>query len=258
MHVTIIGAKGFVGSAFARLLQSSSDVKLTCVTRENFDSHSSAHSDVVIDTSCNSKKYLAEENPAAEFELSVVHCLKTLQRFPAALQVHISSVDVYSDLTSPATTHEDSPIDLAIVSNYGLHKLLAEQLVRHYAPRWLILRLAGMVGTGLRKNPVFDICHGQPLRVHPDSRYQYMSTDDVARIAWELVTRNISGEIFNICADGTITMREIAKLAGRELNLSLAASRDASRIVEASNGKIHKLFQIPKTYETIKQFVCET
>ena len=255
MRVTLIGANGFVGSAFTRLLQSRPDVQLVRVTRENFDSIPAAPSDIVIEAACNSKKFLAAENPAAEFELSVTHRLKTLLRFPAVLHVHVSSVDVYGDLTSPATTREDSPVDFSKISRYGFHKLLAEQLVRHYAPRWLILRLAGMVGPGLRKNPVFDILNGLPLRVHPDSRYQYMPTDDVARIAWSLIERNAAGEIYNVCGDGTVTMREIARLAGQKLNLSDLPQNSTSRIVEASNEKIRKLFSIPKTADSICAFV---
>lgn len=255
MRVTLIGANGFVGSAFARLLQARPDVQLVRVTRGNFDSVPAAPSDIVIEAACNSKKFLAAENPAAEFELSVTHRLKTLLRFPAVLQVHVSSVDVYGDLTSPATTREDSPVDFSKISRYGFHKLLAEQLVRHYAPRWLILRLAGMVGPGLRKNPVFDILNGLPLRVHPDSRYQYVPTDDVARIAWSLIERNAAGEIYNVCGDGTVTMREIARLAGRELNLSDLPQNSTPRIVEASNDKIRKLFSIPKTADSICAFV---
>lgn len=255
MRVTVIGAKGFVGSAFVRLLQSRPNVELVCVTRENFDSLPTAPGDIVIEAACNPKKFLATENPLADFEASVTHRLKTLLRFPADLQAHISSVDVYGDLTSPATTSEDSPIDLAATSRYGLHKLLAEELVRHYAPHWLILRLAGMVGPELRKNPVFDILNSQPLRIHPDSRYQYMLTDEVARIVWKLIERGAVGEIFNICGNGTITMREIATLAGRKLNLS-ALPRDATpRIVEASNEKIRRLFPIPKTADVVWGFV---
>lgn len=255
MRVTVIGANGLVGSAFVRFLQTRPDIELIRVTRENFDSLPVAHSDVVIEAACNSKKYLADQDPLAEFEASVTHRLRSLQRFPAGLQLHISSVDVYSDLNSPATTREEAPIDLARVSTYGLHKLLAEQLVRHYAPRWLIFRLAGMVGPGLRKNPVFDILNGFQLRIHPDSRYQYMLTDDVARISWSLVERKSANEIFNLCGDGVVTMREIAESAGRPLDCSTLPPDAQPRIVEASNEKIRSRFPIPRTADTIRQFV---
>jgi nucleoside-diphosphate-sugar epimerase len=255
MRVTIIGANGFVGSAFVRLLQRRTDVELLCVSRQNFDSLPATGSDVVIEAACNSKKYLADQDPVAEFEASVTHRLKTLQKFPADLQVHISSVDVYSDLSSPATTRENSPIDLARISRYGFHKLLAEQLVQHYAPRWLVLRLAGMVGPGLRKNPVYDILNGVPLRIHPDSRYQYMPTDEVAHLAWQLVESGRTGEVFNLCGAGLISMREIARLAGREINCSSLPNAAPPRIVEASNEKLARLFPLPETAQTIRNFV---
>jgi nucleoside-diphosphate-sugar epimerase len=255
MRVTIIGAEGFVGSAFARLLQSRADVELACVTRGNYDQFAGQHSDVVIEAACNSRKFLADENPAAEFEASVTHRLKTLLQFPATLHVHISSVDVYSDLTSPKTTGEDSVINLQTTSRYGVHKYLAEQLVQHYAQRWLILRLAGMVGPGLRKNPVFDILNGRPLRVHPDSRYQYMNTDDVARIGWGLVEKETAGAIFNVCGAGVISMQEISKIAGKEMDLSAVPSDARPRIVEADNSKLGRLFELPKTTETVRHFL---
>lgn len=254
MRVTLIGANGFVGSAFARLLANKPGVELVPVTRQNYSTHAGRKSAVVIEAACNSKKFLSEENPLADFQASVEHRLKTLLDFPADFHLHISSVDVYSDLGTPATTREDSPIDHAKVSHYGAHKLLAEQLVRHYASKWLILRLAGMVGPGLRKNPVFDILNGQPLRIHPDSRYQYMPTDDVAAIAWQLVERGITGEVFNVCGDGVVTMHEIARLAGKKLNLSALTPTMTPRIAEASNEKIRRLHAVTSTSASLARF----
>lgn len=254
MRVTVIGAEGFVGSAFVRLLKSRADIELACVTRSNYGQFAGKLSDVVIEAACNSKKFIADENPVAEFEASVTHRLNTLLQFPAQLHVHISSVDVYNDLTSPETTREDSIVDLRQTSRYGFHKYLAEQLVQHYAQRWLILRLAGMVGSGLRKNPVFDIVNDLPLRVHPDSRYQYMNTDDVARIGWGLVEKETHGEIFNVCGAGLISMREIAIIAGKKISSGLAKA-SAPRIVEADNGKLGRVFEVPKTVESVRSFL---
>jgi nucleoside-diphosphate-sugar epimerase len=254
-RVILVGANGFVGSAFARLLQSRPDVELICVTRQNFHSLPAMHGDVVIEAAANSKKFLAEENPAGEFEASVTHCLRSLLKFSGDVRVHISSVDVYSDLTSLEATRETAAINLKGISHYGFHKRLAEHLVQHYADRWLILRLAGMIGPGIRKNPVFDILNGLPLRIHPESRYQYMSTDDVARIAWELVEKNLSNDVYNICGTGLITIREIGQFAGSKLNLSELSPAAVPRRVEANNEKIQRLFSVPNTTDTIRKFI---
>src|SRR5581483_9818808 len=107
MRVTLIGAEGFVGSAFARNLPRRG-VELITVSRSTYAEHVGSPSDVVIEAACNSLKFLAENRPFDEFDLSVSHRLRTLRDFPAGLHVHISSVDVYNDLSSPATTRETS------------------------------------------------------------------------------------------------------------------------------------------------------
>ena len=134
-------------------------------------------------------------------------------------------------------------------------RLYGRRDVRHYAKHWLILRLAGMIGLGLRKNPVFDILHNQPLRIHPDSQFQYMNTDDVARLGWELFESGAASEIFNICGDGVIAMREIARLAGRELNRSALKADATPRIVEASNDKLKRRTTVPLSQATVERFV---
>jgi nucleoside-diphosphate-sugar epimerase len=255
MRVTLIGAQGFVGSAFARFLKSRKGIELTEVTRQNYVRLSAAKCDIVIDAAGNSLKFLADREPKKEFDGSVAHRLRTLFDFPAEFHLHISSVDVYSDLTAQESTREDSPIDHARTSHYGLHKLLAEQLVQHYAKHWLIVRLAGMVGPGLKKNPVFDILNGHPLRISPDSQYQFMHTDDMARVVWSLFEAGAAGEIFNVCGEGLISPREIAALAGRKLNLELLLAHEQPRVVNVSLDKIKRWVALTKTAETINEFV---
>jgi nucleoside-diphosphate-sugar epimerase len=254
MDITIIGAKGFVGSALVRYF-SKKDYKTKLVTRESYSKLIGERSDVVIDASGNSKKYLAEDDPVKEFNFSVQHRLKTLFDFPADLHIHISSVDVYNDLSSHATTSEGKIIDPSLSSNYGFHKMIAEQIIQHYSNRWLIIRLAGMVGKGLRKNPVYDILNGLPIRIHPDSQYQFMNTDDVARIVCGLLEKNIHGEIFNVCGDGLVSPHQIASFADKAIDLSLIDVNESKRIVDISIDKIKKYFKMPKSVETIKSFI---
>ena len=253
-RVVVIGAHGFVGSAFVRYLKQF-PIELIEVTRQNYPERASCQADVVIQASCNSRKYLADDDPVAELDLSVAHCLRTLRSFPAPLHVHISSADVYADLANPGATTEDSPIDLAKISNYGLHKLLAEELVRHYADCWLIVRLAGMLGPGLRKNPVFDILNNQPLRIHPDSRYQFASTDVVAERVWRLVVGGEVKQVFNLCGRGMASPRQIAELASRKLDLSFLDANAQPRVVDINIHKASRCFEMPATIDTVRAFI---
>jgi nucleoside-diphosphate-sugar epimerase len=253
--VTVIGARGFVGSALVRAF---TDVgyDVRAITRDNYASMSGQISDVVVDASGNSVKYFADRDPVAEFDGSVAHRLRTLMDFPATLQVHISSVDVYADLTSPAATREDIPFAGGRPSNYGLHKRISENLVQHYSERWLIVRLAGMVGPGLRKNPVFDITTGNPLRIHPDSQYQFMPTDSAAATVRALVERDLQNDIVNVCGSGLISPQTIARLAALPLNLSELPADAQPRIVHVSIEKVEQFVAMPQSEESVRAYIA--
>jgi nucleoside-diphosphate-sugar epimerase len=253
--VTVVGANGFVGSAFVRVLEGRSSVEIRRVTRETYRDFTGVSSDVVVDASGNSRKTLSDKNPLEDFNLSVAHRLQTLRDFPAGLCVHISSVDVYDNLSSPETTAESTSVELARQSHYGFHKLLAEEIVQHYAPRWLILRLAGMVGPGLWKNPVFDILHGHPLYIHPDSKYQFMLTDRVAAVAMQLIDANVSEEVFNVCGEGVISPREIAEIAGLPVTLSEEARLSSPRVVDVSVKKLGRMVKLEPTRQCMESFL---
>jgi nucleoside-diphosphate-sugar epimerase len=244
-----------VGSAFARHL-ARLPVELIEVTRQNYQAQAGKASAIVIEAACNSKKFLADTDPVLDLDLSVAHRSRTLRDFPADVHLHISSVDVYDNLSDPDATREESPIDLARTSHYGLHKLMAEQLVRHHAKRWLIIRLAGMVGAGLRKNPVFDILNRRPLRIHPDSQYQFMSTDEVASDVWRLVEGGCQNEVFNLCGRGVISPRDIAKIAVRDLDLTCLDETQKPRIVNINIEKVSRVFEVGSTENAIRAFVA--
>jgi nucleoside-diphosphate-sugar epimerase len=211
--IYILGGAGFVGSAYARLL-GELDVPFTVVTRANYESLRGGACSVLINANGNSKKFLATRDPLWDFDASVRSVAASLQDFKAARYVFLSSGDVYHDPSSAVTTREDQPVDLSRVSRYGLHKYLAEQLVRAGHPDWLVVRMGGFVGPGLKKNAIFDMLCGDPVWLSPASALQFISTDAAARLVWGLVRADVRREVVNLGAEGLLHLGAFHRAIG--------------------------------------------
>ncbi len=253
MNIFVLGGQGFVGSAMVRAAARQGHA-VTAITRQNRPEWVGRPCDLLVDANGNSKKFLAQREPVRDFDASVASVLHSLLDFPCQRYVYISSIDVYPRVDDRRFNRETANIRAERVSRYGLHKFLAEQLVRQFAPRWLICRLGGMVGAGLWKNSVFDILNDRPLWVHTDSQYQYINTDDVARIILTLVRRQAENDIFNLCGEGCISLAEVAALAGKPV-LRYAVDSPPVERFDVNLGKLRSLVSLPRTEATIRTFV---
>lgn len=206
-----MGGHGFVGSAVVRAA-SRHGWTPTPAGKSELSGLKGKRWDLVINANGNSKKFLSDRDPNLDFDLSVQSVAHSLHDFPHDRYVFLSTVDVYPDKSNPANNHEDAVIEPGKLSRYGHHKWLAEELVRFNSPNSLIIRMAGFVGPGLKKNPIYDLLTGSPLRVHPDSAYQYQHTDDMADLLFSLIERKNDGGIYNIAGDGLITLRDVAAM----------------------------------------------
>jgi nucleoside-diphosphate-sugar epimerase len=250
--IFILGGKGFLGSALIRYCQGQK-WDYAAIDQEEYSAFDGASCDLLINANGNSRKFLASQNPVDDFDLNVRSVRRTLEDFRFGAYVYFSSADVYPDSGSPMATREDQFIDPACQSPYGFHKYLSEQCVRHKAAEWLILRLSGFVGPGLRKNPIHDILSDHPLWVSPDSEFQYLHTRDLARIVFELaLDRGIRREVLNVGARGVISTQEAARLAGKHLNVREGSPRVRC---ELALEKLGRHCAIPQTVETIRDFV---
>jgi len=249
--IFLIGGKGFVGSALARVCAAQGR-EFAIIELDNYAEFAGRSCDILINANGNSKKFLAQQNPLAEFDASVRSVRASLVDFSCRHYVHISTCDVYPDCSTPANTQEGQALEVACQSAYGFHKYLAEQCVRHAAPSWLIFRMGGFVGPGLRKNPIYDILHGGPLWLQPDSALQFLPTDSMAQIILELIDRRIEGEIFNLCGRGVISLREVMQLAG--VDVPVQPGSPCVRY-EVSIEKISQLINIPETTASVAAFV---
>jgi nucleoside-diphosphate-sugar epimerase len=249
----VLGGKGFVGSALAAEA-TERGYQTLIVDRDEYEQTVGTQCDLLVNANGNSKKFLARENPRLEFDLSVRSVERSLHDFKAARYVHLSTMDIYPDVSDPALNREDIPIEIARQSPYGFHKYLAEQLVRHDAARWTIFRMAGFVGKGLWKNAIYDLLHGQPLRVSPDSEYQYLNTRDLARIVFSVVEQGGEKSVFNITGDGVVSLRSIAaQIPGSTLDP--AWDRLPRERYELNLDRLRSLVRIPRTEETIRDFL---
>jgi len=246
----VVGAKGFVGSAVLDVL--SQHDACTGIDVDNYEQCKGQPCDVLVNVNGNSKKFLAADDPALEFDLSVRSVVRSIFDFPARRYVYISTVDVYTDFSEPARTAEDTQLCTARQSPYGFHKWLAEQYVQKHAPDWLIFRLGGMVGPGLRKGPVYDLMHDVPLRVHLDSRYQYIPTRTVGEVIAALLQAGVTREIFNVCGTGTVSLRQVRGWLGKGGNDNAALE---CQHYEINNQKLCARFPVPETEDTVKEFL---
>ncbi|MEM3362646.1 MAG: NAD(P)-dependent oxidoreductase [Candidatus Bilamarchaeaceae archaeon] len=177
------------------------------INRDNYSSLFGQYFDVFINANGNSKKLLAAREPKLDFEMNVQTTLNTLFDFKIRKYVYLSSVDVYNDVSNPLNNYEDVIIKPELLSNYGFDKYLGELLVKKYAQNWLILRLGGMIGEGLKKNPIYDIIYLKKLFINPKSQFQFINTAVVAKIIEKLLMKN--KEVFNVCGKGAIMLDEL-------------------------------------------------
>ena len=249
--IFILGGRGLVGSAFVRQCQAAGE-PYTILDRQNYKDYAGSSCDVFVNANGNSSKPLAKTDPLKDFSASVASVRASLVDFRAERYVHLSSCDVYPDCSLPEYTREEQNLEPASQSPYGFHKFLAEQCIRHAAKEWLIFRLGGLVGPGLKKNAIFDILHGGPLWLDPGSALQFLRTDSAAAIALDLARKGVSRQIFNLCGNGLIALREVMDMAGYQVPVN-----PGSPLVryDVSIEKLSRVTQVPETRLSVAQFV---
>jgi nucleoside-diphosphate-sugar epimerase len=252
VKVFILGGKGFIGSAFVRFCEKE-EIDYDCIDLDNYEVFKGRECDILINAAGNSKKYLSNERPVKDFRFSLEALLSSFFDLSFGKYVYLSSIDVYTDHEDPTRNREDSVIDIGEISNYGFHKYLGEKMVMHYISEWLIIRLGGVLGPGLKKNPVFDLIHDIPLRVDEESEYQYLSTDYLAELVFGLLEQEKWGEIFNICGNGTIPLREIRSWLKKPPRYQ--GDNPSREIYNVSNEKISRFFPMPASREVVRNFV---
>lgn len=252
LNVGIIGYRGFVGSAFFEVFSSDKKYEVLGIEKDNYNAALGTKFHLLINANGNSSKPLADKDPSLDFEMNASNTLRFLHDFPCEHYVHISTVEVYPERGSSHTNHEDCPINPSLLSNYGASKYLSEQIAKKFSKSCLILRLAGMVGKGIKKGPAYDILALQKLFVSPKCKYHYLNTAEVAKIAKSLCEKNKWNETYNLVGKGSIKLSEFAKLAGANLR----ETGEAVTVLNISTSKLERELAVPTTLSTAKDFIA--
>tara|TARA_A100001015_G_scaffold283392_1_gene348646 strand:+ start:5911 stop:6663 length:753 start_codon:yes stop_codon:yes gene_type:complete len=126
--------------------------------------------DLVVCSGMRAEKWIANKYPNKDLEnlTSIKSNLKTIS---ADLIILISTVDVFAN---PIDVDEDTMIDTTNLETYGLNRYDLENFVKKNFNKYLIVRLAGLVGKNLKKNFLFDLKNNNNLdQFNSESTFQF-------------------------------------------------------------------------------------
>lgn len=214
--IFIVGGWGLTGSAVMRHCEANG-FEYRILRRDNYQNYLGKKCDVLVYANGNALKWKANENPHFDFHASLATTAEYVHNIRYGKYIHFSTVDVYSDKASLEGTSEDATINPVELDFYGFHKFMAEEYVRKFIPDdHLILRLPGLVGPGLQKNPVYDFLNAEKkVMISADSILNFIHTDVIAQTLFQLLNSGVTGT-YNVASSDSIRIGDIASLTGVE------------------------------------------
>ncbi|KPC50404.1 NAD(P)-dependent oxidoreductase [Amantichitinum ursilacus] len=153
-NAALIGSSGFVGQTLSKQTHFSHHYRSTNIG--NIDGGSF---DTVVCSAAPAQKWIANREPAADRK-NIDGLIAHLSTIQCKTFILISTVDVFK---TPVGIDEDTPVDENDLHAYGLNRRYLEKFVESHFDNYLIVRLPGLVGPGLRKNVIFDFLNDNNL-----------------------------------------------------------------------------------------------
>ncbi len=254
--IYVIGKTGLVGSAICTHFDRRK-IPHQGINRENYREFVGGEVDYLINANGSGFKSQANTNPRLDFEKNVASTVNYIFDFKYKLFVHISSIDVYPEAQSLEKTKEDHAIEIEKLIPYGFHKYLAELTVRRYCPRWLILRLGGLVGANLKKNPIYDWTHDKPFLISKESRLTFIHTATIAQIVEQLIQKNVTNEIINVCSSDSIKLRDLSGIHDFKIAEAVGSGNLPVQDYNINVSKLQKFFPVGPSREYIEKYLQE-
>lgn len=152
----IIGYSGFVGSTLLKQKDFEGQFRSTNISEVGEKAYHT-----LVCAGAPAQKWIANKDPEADRE-KIDGLIEHLKQVKCETFVLISTVDVFG---SPVGVNEETPVVEEGLHAYGLNRRRLEKFVESHFPNYLIVRLPGLVGPGLRKNVIFDFLNDNNLSV---------------------------------------------------------------------------------------------
>lgn len=248
MNTCLIGFSGFVGATLRKQVHLQSLYRSTNIQDiecQSFDS--------VICAAAPAQKWIANRDPLADRQ-NIDSLISHLKTVTCKTFVLISTVDVFNN---PIGVDEDTPVDEEGLHAYGLHRRLLEKFVEGHFPNYLIVRLPGLVGPGLRKNVIFDFLNDNNLH-SIDSRgiFQFYP---MVNLWWDIQTALHAGlKLVHLTAE-PISVADVSELGfGKPFNQPTAnqpAIYDMrTRHAAVFGGKGHYQYSQRETIQAVRAY----
>jgi nucleoside-diphosphate-sugar epimerase len=196
----LVGSSGFIGSQLERSMQFSESVNSSSPILD-------FTGDLVVCAAPSAVKWIANADPESDL-VCIKKLIARLERIKTRRFVLVSTVDVYQNV---ADANELSPL-VGPEFPYGFNRSLLERWVSEKFEFSQIFRVGGVVGPGLKKNPVFDLRNNHNLNLlNANSQLQFLPIQKIRDAI--LDSRLLEIREMNLTAP-PVSLGNIAQVAG--------------------------------------------
>ncbi|CAG8871561.1 hypothetical protein PS627_04509 [Pseudomonas fluorescens] len=154
MASALVGFSGYVGSTLLKQARFEKLYRSTTIAEIDGQTF-----DTLVCAGAPAQKWIANRDPQADRE-KIDGLIAHLKTVTCKTFILISTVDVFK---SAVGVDEDTVVDENDLHAYGLNRRRLEAFVERHFDDYLIVRLPGLVGSGLRKNVIFDLLNDNNL-----------------------------------------------------------------------------------------------
>lgn len=275
MNFLIVGANGFLGSYFVKILKKCNHkivatalnveglqndavitwIKCNVTCEQEVDAllchmEPLAPYHVIYLAACHHPD-VVEKNKKLAWDINITALSSFLNKADGAASLYYASTDtVYGEGSETYAFREEDA--LHPVNTYGKHKALAEKMVTAYGHH--VVRLPFLIGTSLspRKKHFYDIIHetiaaGKPLEMFADSYRSTLSFRQAAELVADLAQLEQSRvpQILNVAADDALSKYEVG------IKIAEKHGIDPKLVVPISIQKAQGIFEVPRAATTL-------